>query len=163
MNIFVTSPDPEFCAKVLDDKRVVKMVLESAQLMSTAMNLAGANGPYKTTHVNHPCSIWTRETFSNYAWLLDHFISLCDEYTYRYNKQHKCSQLIKTFEDGLAYINDGSLTTFVNCTTFKQEQDVFKAYQLALEEKWNKDIRTPTWYGEYNKPNWKVLWEQYSI
>ena len=73
MNIFVTHLDPVKCAQNLDDKRVIKMILESAQMLSTSINVSGGKGPYKTTHVNHPCSVWVRSSNANYYWLLNHF------------------------------------------------------------------------------------------
>lgn len=80
------------------DKHVVKMILESAQLLSTAHRiLDGDPLPdsreglfYRSTHKNHPCAKWARESVENYNWLVDHFDGLLSEYTHRYNKQHKC-------------------------------------------------------------------------
>lgn len=94
MNIFVLSESPELAARQQVDKHVVKMVLETAQLLSTChrvLESKWANDLYKKTHVNHPCSIWVRESSGNYNWLYNHFLYLLDEYTYRYGKVHKCS------------------------------------------------------------------------
>ncbi len=96
------------------DRHVVKMILESAQLLSTAHRLidgrevagkskTGRNVKrwvlddaregilYKATHVNHPSAVWCRNSIENYNWLVEHFFALCNEYTYRYGKTHKCS------------------------------------------------------------------------
>jgi len=100
MNIFVSSFDPIESAQFLDDKRVVKMCLESAQILSTVMNENGLNGPYKTTHKNHPIVKWVKESSENYWWLIEHFSALCDEYNLRFNKEHKCNQHYDTFVDG---------------------------------------------------------------
>lgn len=89
MNIFYVDKDPKIAAQSLCDKHVVKMILESAQMLSTAQNLAGIQGPYKSTHVNHPSNVWVRENVFGYSWLLLHFFALCREYTYRYGKTHK--------------------------------------------------------------------------
>ena len=155
MNIFVTSHCPAESARFLDDKRVIKMVLESAQLLSTAINLNGGNAPYKTTHQNHPCNIWARESRNNYIWLLEHFAALCEEYTARYGKKHKCEQYIMDFENAMIYIPVGEQTPFANCAannemgiSFKNVEDVTKAYKLYLSDRWSKDIRIPTWYKE---------------
>lgn len=61
MNIFYLDKDPKLCAQYHCDKHVVKMILESAQLLCTAVNEAAGKevAPYKSTHVNHPCSIWS--------------------------------------------------------------------------------------------------------
>ena len=100
-------------AQSLVDKHVVKMILESAQLLSTAHRVIDgenylaktSNGRsikrwelpddredvlYKATHMNHPSAKWARQSVQNYLWLVDHFFGLMDEYTYRYGKIHKC-------------------------------------------------------------------------
>ncbi len=100
MNIFYVDKDPYIAAQSLCDKHVVKMILESAQMLSTAHNLLDdRKGPYKSTHINHPSSIWCRSSHPNYAWLLVHFSSLLQEYTYRYGKIHKCEQYLNFFSD----------------------------------------------------------------
>ena len=98
MNIFYLSEDPNQAAKYMYNKHVVKMILESAQLLCTAHIISDgetADVPYKATHKNHPSAIWARESVSNYIWLYDHMIALGNEYTRRYGKKHltilKCS------------------------------------------------------------------------
>jgi hypothetical protein len=88
MNIFFLSFNPRIAAEHHCDKHVVKMILETAQLLYSAFPIVPANG-YKKTHVNHPCAIWTRESLDNYMWLCALGLALCDEYTFRYNKVHK--------------------------------------------------------------------------
>lgn len=145
MNIFAVSPDPVECAKALDNKRLVKMVLETCQLLSTAMNVTGGSGPYKTTHVNHPCSVWVRESSGNYNWTYQHFDALLTEYTRRYGRVHKCEQYTIQLINGLCQIPVGPLTTHPNCTTFKHVEDVHEAYRLYMDEKWKNDKREPKW------------------
>lgn len=89
MNIFVLDINPVLAAQYQCDKHVVKMVLESAQIMSTING-----GPYKPTHANHPCVVWARSYSANYRWLLEHAVALCREYTVRYGKRHKCESII---------------------------------------------------------------------
>ena len=93
MNIFFLSLDPEEAAVFHCDKHVVKMILETAQLLYSAhWSLNSENlleNAYKKTHVNHPCSIWVRASLSNYKWLCSLGLNLCREYTYRYEKVHK--------------------------------------------------------------------------
>jgi hypothetical protein len=156
MNIFFTSECPIECAKFLDDKRALKMVLETAQMLSTALRVHGyeGDGIYKMTHKNHPSSVWARETRENFQWLLRHFKALSDEYTFRYGKVHKSSRLLDVFKDHEFMIPEGSLTPFANCAAnksvgvdFKHIKDVTKAYQLYLAVRWDHDVREPTWYG----------------
>lgn len=154
MNIFVTNPCPVISAQNLDDKRVIKMILESAQMLSAAMNLRGLKGPYKNTHVNHPCTIWARTTRKNYLWLTDHFIALCHEYSRRYKREHKCYPLKDVFIDAQDAIPEGDLTPFANCTPHKQIETI-KAYKITMEEKWAVDKRKPNWKTR-SKPTWQI-------
>lgn len=106
MNIFYLDKDPTMAAQAMVDSHVVKMILESCQLLSTAWRVIdGSQGTdkrwlvdppfaflndriYKATHINHPSAIWVREAIPNYRWLHDHLLALLDEYTFRYGKTH---------------------------------------------------------------------------
>ena len=98
MNIFVLDLDPTKCAKYHCDVHVNKMLIESAQLLSTAHHiLDGSNAPkaiYKKTHVNHPCNKWVRESDANYDWLYDLLFNLCCEFQLRRGKDHKTMGLL---------------------------------------------------------------------
>ena len=117
MNIFYLNNDPKICAEMHLDKHVVKMILEYAQLLSTAHRvldgtvstrlsksgrkqqyypLAGErdNFLYSATHVNHPSAVWVRYSYENYEWLYKLFIALLDEYTHRYGRIHATARLI---------------------------------------------------------------------
>ncbi|WP_116964615.1 pyrimidine dimer DNA glycosylase/endonuclease V [Fastidiosibacter lacustris] len=95
MNIFFLDKDPSLAARYQCDKHVVKMVLESAQILSSVHRLSGSNDQalYSLTHQNHPCVLWVIESEAHYKWLLKHYIALCSEYTYRYQKLHKSEML----------------------------------------------------------------------
>jgi Pyrimidine dimer DNA glycosylase len=85
---------------MLCDKHVVKMPLETAQMLSTVWHECSepASVPpeaYRPSHKHHPCVVWARTTTSNYYWLHDHGIALCDEYTYRYGKRHASRAVIE--------------------------------------------------------------------
>ena len=117
MNIFYLHNDPKTCAEMHNDKHCIKMILEYAQLLSTAhrvldgVELEGLSASgrkkkfwtlgdsrdytlYKATHINHPSAIWVRQSYENYEWLYSLFIELMKEYTYRYGKNHACEKLI---------------------------------------------------------------------
>ena len=100
MNIFYLDRDPEIAAQMMCDKHVVKMILESAQMLSTAHRVLDGDayadliGMYKTAHKNHPSTIWVRSSVMNYMWLYDHMIALMKEYTHRYDKHHATERLI---------------------------------------------------------------------
>lgn len=169
MNIFVTYPCPNQSAKTLDDIRVISQTKESAQMLSTAIwyhryqsnwswgrlrdkeekeKYKAATGLMLPTHVNHPCNKWTRETVSNYFWLWAHFVALTNEFYARRNKFHACERLNSLFREGIAFIPNGKLTSFVNCTENHQDKDVHLAYKLHLNDKWKNDEKKPTWFGE---------------
>ena len=95
MNIFVLDWNPKLCAQYHNDKHVVKMILETAQLLCGAHWATGGEAPYKLSHKNHPCSVWVREDLQNYIWLVDLGFNLCQEYTYRYGKRHKTQDIIE--------------------------------------------------------------------
>jgi len=94
VNIFVLDRDPRKCARYHADTHVVKMTLETAQMLCTAHQMLGNEAPYNMTHVNHPCNKWTRESKDNYQWLLSLGEELLKEYTYRYDKIHGSTQVI---------------------------------------------------------------------
>jgi hypothetical protein len=99
MNIFYLNRKPDIAAQMMCDKHVVKMILESAQMLSTAHRVLDGDeyadrvGLYKMTHKNHPSSIWARSTDVNYDWLWAHMDALMKEYTYRYGKHHATERL----------------------------------------------------------------------
>lgn len=97
MNIFYVSSNPVIAAQELCDKHVVKMVLETTQILSTVLHRYGMGeiAPYKITHPNHPCVLWAGDSRSHWRWLLSHGEALSAEYTYRYEKVHKCDAYIK--------------------------------------------------------------------
>ena len=98
MNIFVLDRDVRKCAQYHNDKHVVKMILESAQLLCGVHHMVEENTdevPYRLSHKNHPCSIWARENISNYLWLCELGLELCKEYTHRYEKRHKSQDVIE--------------------------------------------------------------------
>lgn len=122
MNIFYLDPDPKTCAEMHLDKHVVKMIIEYAQLMSTANRVLDgeeyidltANGRrikrwrmpddsetvlMKASHINHPSAIWCRLNQQNYMWLYSMWYYLLQEYTHRYGKTHACARLIETLAE----------------------------------------------------------------
>ena len=104
MNIFYLSHCPKKAAQVQYNKHVVKMILETAQLLCTAhiiLDEEEADVPYKATHKNHPSAVWVRASAENYFWAYEHMLALGEEYTKRYGKQHltisKCRDVLYTF------------------------------------------------------------------
>lgn len=148
MNIFATSNHPMECAQSLDDKRLVKMTLETTQILSTAMHLSGYPGPYKITHANHPVVKWAAENDSNFKWTISLLKELCDEYTLRYNKTHKCQSYIVSFI--AVNLRQGAISGFADCSNSEGE-DIYSRYKNCLINKWKNDKRPPRWTNR-NKP-----------
>lgn len=109
MNIFYLDKNPKLAAQYQCNKHVIKMIVESAQLLSTAHRVLDGKDLildddrnsvlYKATHINHPCTIWCRENSSNYNWLLKHLNYLLEEYTFRYGKMHKSKFVFEKLKD----------------------------------------------------------------
>lgn len=129
MNIFAIDLDPYKCVERYHNKHVVKMLLETAQMLC-ALHPPGT-APYKRTHYNHPCTKWARLNRSNYFWLCNLGNALAVEYTQRYGKIHKSEAVIEWCTDNVPEdIPHGSLTDFVQVMPeeFKVSGDSIKAY-----------------------------------
>ncbi len=96
MNIFVLDNNPKLAAEYHCDKHVVKMILETAQMLSTCNRYFGLDEGYKSTHVNNPCNKWLRESLDNYLWLTELGFYLDEEYGFRYGKTHKSWGVIES-------------------------------------------------------------------
>ena len=161
MNIFYLDRDPQIAAQMMCDKHVVKMILESAQMLSTAHRVCGGAGRawikrvglYKMTHRNHPSTIWARYSFDHYVWLYKHMVALMKEYTYRYGKHHKTERLIEPLSNVPAIYRIG-FTDPPQCMPKEcKEDDTVSAYQTyyILEKSgfatW-KRREEPLWWKE---------------
>lgn len=154
MNIFASSSCPIESANNLDFKRVNKMLLESCQMLSTAVNECGGKAPYKSTHKNHPSNVWVRQSRANYGWLWIHALHLADIYERETGKVHKCRQIVSelSLAQHVKLIPDGDITPIPNCAantdkgiSFKHLDDVFEAYKQYLCARWDSDKLKPTW------------------
>jgi hypothetical protein len=97
MNIFYLHHAAPLAAKMHCDSHVVKMILETAQMLCTAHHVHG-NGaavPYKPTHINHPSTKWVAASEEHYSWLQMLGVHLCYEYVLRYNRRHACEPYIR--------------------------------------------------------------------
>lgn len=98
MNIFWLDNDLRQCAIAHCDKHVVKMCVEYAQILSTVSRQAGLEQGYRETHKNHPCVKWCSESIFNRVMLFQLELCLGAEFTYRFGKQHKSVELVKTLK-----------------------------------------------------------------
>lgn len=154
MNIFVLDKNPAIAARYHCDKHVVKMILESAQMLSTCHSLCDGDPWYKPAHKNHPCTVWARKTKGNYKWLASLFRELCKVYTEVYGRQHKCSA-IGGIDVPPAGLPDGPLTDFALAMPdeYKCDDPVasYRAYYAQEKRKLldYKNREFPTWIDDY--------------
>lgn len=95
MNVFYTDTDPIIAANNLNDKHIIKMCLETAQILSTVSHRYGVTAPYKPTHSKHPCVLWAGESKEHWTWLVRHGLAIGNEYRRRYDKEHKSVKVIQ--------------------------------------------------------------------
>ena len=159
MNIFYLDKDPKIAAQMHCDKHCVKMILEYAQLLSTAHRILDEDSVksdkfYQVTHKNHPSSIWTRESKDHYLWLYDLFLNLCYEYSKRYSKNHntklRIGEILKMLPKNIK--NNGWIDPPQCMPDYCKKKDPVEAYRkFYLEEKasfatWK--IQKPEWWLE---------------
>jgi hypothetical protein len=155
MNIFVLDHAPQQAAMWHCDAHVIKMILETAQMLSTINRMAGkTEGIYKATHQNHVCTVWARASTENYRWLHQLGMSLCLEYTERYSKTHASKRVIDLLSKPPMIVPEGDLTTFVMAMPdqYKKSNPIlaYRDYYTAEKSKG----KLGTW--KQNKPDWWV-------
>lgn len=178
MNIFGLDNSPIISAQMMCDKHVVKMILETAQLLSTAHRIIDGQlyldktknnrkikrylvpdtreeTLYKASHINHPCNVWTRQTNNNYTWLYCHFKALCEEYTYRYGKIHSTEQKLLDILTNLPYnISVGPLMPLPQAMPDKYKRPsavaAYRAYYIGEKSHIAKWTKRsiPDWFKE---------------
>ena len=156
MNIFILDYDVKKCAEYHVDKHVVKMILETAQLLCGVHWVSGGNAPYKLSHKNHPCAIWARESLTNYLYLCELGLELSREYTYRYGKKHKSQEVIEWCIDNKPNIVDKGFTEPAKAMPdeykVKSVVESYRNYYLGAKSgfaSW-KNRETPEWYNNKN-------------
>ncbi len=131
MNIFVLDQNIDSCAQYHCDQHAIKMILESVQLLCTALNKKGFTTPYKSTHMKHPCVHWVEASYDNFEWLVLLTEALNREYRYRFDKQqdHKSMQVLTQIQQH-TFARNG-LTAFAQAMPdqFKVEGDAVQAYR----------------------------------
>jgi len=159
MNIFRVDNDPILSAQMLCDKHIVKMPLETAQMLCSVWHRygQGTNVPYKEVHKKHPCTLWAGDSMDNYNWLWQHGMELCFEYTRRYNKIHKSQQVIMdlSYPSPSKFIFDTRVgTPQPQCIPdeYKVDNDVVLGYRnyyvgaKRLIAKWKHFGSMPKWF-----------------
>tara|TARA_B100000085_G_C18413925_1_gene459795 strand:+ start:156 stop:704 length:549 start_codon:yes stop_codon:yes gene_type:complete len=181
MNMFVLDELAKKAAEYHCDKHVVKMILESAQMKSTAhwLHLLWSNNkslkdfkrvrdakswllentdpvlhpPYAMTHVRHPCTLWVSSTVENYMWHYDLLFYLCKEYTKRYGKIHKTANYLSWFKNNIPQgMKSSGLEDFVIC--MKEEYKINEDAVASYRNYYKKDkVRFAKWKLN-NVPSW---------
>jgi len=152
MNIFYTSECPIESANYLCTRRTVKMILESAQMLSAAIYKHWTDDTptplflYKPTHTKHPSTMWAAENREQWLWLFYHAQALCQRYTEIYSRRHKSQAVLNRLIDYLYLLPKGEFRDPPNCTenkakgiSFKHISDVKSAYRLYLSERFMTD------------------------
>ena len=156
MNIFYLDKRPDDAAEMHCDKHCVKMILEYAQMLSTAHRELDGNVPdilYKSTHKNHPSTIWTRSSKQHYDWLFRLFRMLSAEYTLRYGKFHKTwNKLGKILETAPKNIKNNGWVDPPQCMPDHCKKpdtiDAYRNYYLTEKASFStwKTVRPPKWW-----------------
>lgn len=148
---------PNICAKQHNNKHIVKMPLETAQILCSVHHVTESEyiPRYKLCHKNHPCNKWARENLSNYLWLVDLGLELCKEYTFRYGREHASQKVIEDLKNNLPDIPEGEMTPFAQAMpeTYKDSNavDAYRLYYYFekhhLADWKNRD--KPDWWKDY--------------
>ena len=157
MNIFFLDKTPEFSAEYLCDKHIPKMLLESAQMLSTSYQRYRGiqKGLYKPAYPNHPMTKWVGKNRSNFEWALVNAIEIEEEYEIRFNKIHKSGQIITEIElnDLRFKLPEGDFTDPPQCMPDEyKDNDYVTAYRNYYKgekeyfAKWEKGRQQPEWW-----------------
>lgn len=172
MNIFYLNEKPNVSARWLCDKHVPKMLLETCQMLSTALHrqaphLIKGDSVYRSAYVNHPMTKWVGDSLGNFLWAYDHALEINNEYQYRFGKIHKSERVLNS----IAKIKSCISSTFfdiqsVDKTTVPQcmpdqykHEDPVKAYQNYYYHekkyfaKWEKGRAKPRWFKQMEREN----------
>jgi hypothetical protein len=154
LNIFALSVKPKEAAQWHMDKHVVKMPIETAQILCDVRHTYGDSiTPYHSTHIHHPCCKWATKSVENYVWLCMLGIELCIEYVYRYDRIHKCESIIEECLQQIPkkIVNKGR-TKFVQAMPeqYKMDNSVLAYRNYYIQEKahlaqWRKR-EIPYWW-----------------
>jgi|9_EtaG_2_1085328.scaffolds.fasta_scaffold02703_3 hypothetical protein len=197
MNIFVLDENPVYSSRMMCDKHIPKMVIESAQMMGSALRRHGAvddempltnpkwvkamdgsdtmwfiRTPYKGGYHNHPCSVWTQQTRSNFQWLYHHAMGLCYEFTKRYGSVHSSLPKIQQMWGLRHLIPEGELTPFARAFNgndhLKNENEysaveAYRAYYFTKRFKRGDSLVPPWWEKGTPAPYWWVIIQEENV
>lgn len=185
MNIFVLHEDPKIAAQMHCERHILKMIIEHTQMMAAAYystigisrkkqipdnqeavnNLFrgfprkdenGNDRPYSISHVNHPCTVWTRSSLTNFYWLLDCTKALCEEFTHRYKGKHSVEFIVDWMYQNPPKLEDQGLTPFAQAMPeFYKSENAVEAYRkyyafktTYMRVNWKLEERIPHWWTQ---------------
>jgi len=171
MNIFITHNNPIICASDHCDVHLRKMIVETAQLLSTAhVELDGVQVAYKPTHRNHPCAVWVRADTKNYKWTAELFYFLLKEYNFRFNKQHKSGDHLQALMKTPSYISgshvnsrddfwpEGFVTAMPDDYVLESVETSYKDYLNDKFKEWlSRERPMKVEWTKRNTPSWVAL------
>jgi len=151
MNIFVLDNDIEKCAAYHNNRHCVKMILESAQMLSTAVRLSGINKGYKACYEKHPCTLWVNNSLDNWLWLRKLVIELNTEWKSRFNheRNHKSFDVVMSLPKpkirsiGLTPFAQAMPDVYRNKDAVKAYRDYYMGEKRAIAQ-WKNG--KPNWY-----------------
>ena len=160
MNIFYFDECPTISAEAQPDKMLVKMPLETAQMLCTAHRIVGSedycnkHNLYKEAYKNHPCTIWARECSANYLWLYAHFLALGSEYKFRYGRKHasitKLKMPLVRLPANIKMAYEKTPLAQAMPDEYKHEDPTVAYRRYVINEKhyakWEKNRSKPTWW-----------------
>ena len=164
MNIFVLNENPRLAAQDMCDKPIPKMIVESAQLLASALLRHGAKPeempltkkgtPYRGGYPHHPCTVWAGDTQENFDWLCEHAHALLIEYWTRFKKEHACTIPIMQMNRMYEIIPEGDLTPFAQAMPdeYKCPDDAIFAYREYYKHK--STVMTVEWTRARKEPSW---------
>ena len=163
MNIFVLNNDPIKSAKMMCDKHIVKMPLESAQMLCSVWHRFDLhNVPYKEAFKKHPCTLWAGDDAAHYDWLYIHALALCIEYTKRYGKVHSCQKVITAVSHHPVYHSSKNLLKLKHpqCMPddYKNDSSVVAYQTYYYYAKYKSGIAT--WKKLNNMPSFIKTWSK---
>lgn len=165
MNIFAISRHPVKCAKALDDKRLNKMILETAQILCTVINEREGSQVtrYRNSHVHHPITKWAMSNEDHVRWLYELGMAYGDEILYRFGRKHACHSVIEELPTRWSWIEDALMCDEIEFHNGARHMGlgldfthlpVGKAYRSYLRIRWLGDKREPKWTRR-KEPVWR--------
>ncbi len=160
MNIFRLDDDAYSSAKMHCNKHVPKMACEQTQILHTTLRFYNFSAPwlYKSFNPKHPSCLWSISSRSNFLWIVEHGLALCEEYTHRYKKVHKCRDLILLAKENCIHVPDnGNTKQYLAMPDQYHTDDPVHSYRLYYSgskykfAKWEPKQKNPNWWDDYRK------------